>query len=304
MADTKPNISDKDKKEETSNTPYTNQEIHNADLSDIAAEWEEEAENPQESIEEKPIEEPKEEKKDEPVKEEISQATTSTPPTSPIDESKLTDTIIKGLVDKLAPETATKEEKKDLRTKITELQKEKADKGEEMTWVDAAEFLHNETKESVKEEVKKELKEELKKEIHEDLNNEVKEEETKEEEAKQAINTQVQALNREWDRQFTALEERSDFPKVQNPNDANDPGAREQLALLNQMKEYNEKNKEIPIMNLVEFYHTKYKSPFEKPAGADAPVYGARRAINQANPSTYTNAEVHNKSIEDILAGN
>lgn len=305
MADNKPNISDKDKETPKPAPSYTNQEIHNADLSDIAAEWEEEANKPQEAVtpEQKPVveEQPKEEKKEE--------VQVSTPPQTPappptIDSQKLTDDVVKGLVDKLAPETATKEEKKDLRTKITELQKAKADKGEELSWIDAAEFLHNETTASVKEEVKAELKEELKKEIHEDLDKEVKEEETKEQQAKQVLEDQTQKLNQEWDRQFAALEERSDFPKVQNPNDANDLGAREQLALLTQMSEYNKANPQTPIMNLVEFYHTKYKSPFEKPEGANAPVYGSRRSIAPSNTTTYSNAEVHNKSIEDILAGN
>lgn len=307
MARKKPNISEEKTEEKPSETPELNyqQDIHSADLSDIASEWADE-EAKVLSGDEKPEEKstPPVEKKEEEVKEPEKPVETKPEEKPPLDEEKLSDSIAKKLIEQIAPQDATKEERKDLRTKLKDLQIKASEEGRELTWIEASEFLHAETKESVKEEVKKELKDELKKEIREDITSEAQEIKQKEEQAKQIVEEQQKKLYAEWDRQFAALEVTANFPKVVDPADANDPGAKEQLALLTQQNEYNKKHPTAPILNAVEFFHTIYKSPYEKPEGADAPVFGAKRSITPQDTNSYTNAEVHNKSMEDILLGN
>lgn len=305
MVKDKPELQeDQDKKPEIN----YQEDIHKVSLTDIAEDWAEEEEelakgvSPDDQLstkdasksEDKSAEEkPKE--PEVPAKEEVKE-----PEKPAIDEEKLTNNITEKILEKLAPEDATKEEKKDIKSKIAELTKKAADEGRELTYIEALEFLSGETKSTVKEELKVELKEELKKEIRADLEKEVQDEQAKQSQIEAQQKARQDQLNKEWDRQIAALEASKDLPKVVNMKDPNDEGVKEQMALLTQMSEYNKANPANPILNLVEFYHTKYKSPSKKPAGADAPVNGAKRSITPSDPNAYSYGEIHNTSLEDL----
>lgn len=294
MAKKKPDIQEETPKEETPPLDYQ-KDIHNADLGDIASEWAESADEEESIPQDTPKEEPKEEIKEEP-KPEIKEDKL-TPPA--IDEEKLTESIANKLIDKFAPaDTVTKEEKKDLKTKLNDLANKAKEEGRDLTWLEASEFLHNETKDSVKEE----LKDIVKREVMDDLEKEAKDSEERETKAKAQTEAQNKVLTDQWDRQFSILESKEFLPKVVNPNDANDEGVKSQLNLLTQMQEYNIKNPKSPMMNAVEFYHSpNYQSPKTVP-GANQPVAGARRSMTPSSDKAgYSYQDIHNKSIEDLL---
>lgn len=301
MADQKPELQEP-------KAPDYQQDIHTPTLEEImeeAADEEDAKLHPVAPVEAKPDEKPVEETK--PVEE----VKPVVEPAPALDEDKLTNKIVTELVDKLAPAEATKEEKKDLQTKLKELQKKAEDEGREMTYPEALEFLAKETKESVK----AELKDELKQEVLKDLAKEVEDEEVKAAaDAKTAQESQQKlqdAWNKQWDSEFGKLEESGRLPKI-NEKDVRldekglpvDPGRRERYHLLTQMQQYNIANQKAPILNLVEFHALHYKSPSEMPAGAKAPVAGARRAVTPTNTGEFSYQDIHSQSLEDIMSGN
>jgi hypothetical protein len=299
MADDKQLIAD-DSKDKAPEINYQ-RDVHNPDLSDIAAEWEDTATKTTDSA--KPAEElspKKEEKPTEPVKPVEAVKLPEEPVKPVIDEEKLTDNITNKLLEKLTPEDATKQEKKDLKTKLSDLEAKAKEEGRELTYTDALEFLSKETKESVKEE----LKEEVKKEVLSDLQKEVDTEDAKTREQQAAQLKQQETFTKEWDRQLARLEEGGQLPKPTDMKDPNDPRVKEELALFIQMRDYNLKHTEAPILNVVEFYHTAFKSPTSKPPGADAPVNGARRSVQPTDDKDFTYQSMHNSSLEELAGAN
>lgn len=242
---------------------------------------------------EKPVETPKVDEK---------------PATPPIDTEKMTDNIVEKVIDKLAPTDTTPQEKKDVKDKLRDYIAKAKTEGKEVTNDEAWEFLVNETKTGLKEELKTELKDELKQEVLEDLNKEVQDEEAKEaqaaEDAKTAKETRETELNTEWDRQLTVLQTAGKIDKVLNPNDPNDRGVKQRVALFNALKEQTEaqqKAGQAVSFNLTEAFTTYYKDPMEMPAGAKAPVNGAKNSITSTTPGDFSYDEIAGSSLEDIM---
>lgn len=280
-------------------------DVHGPSMEDIAAEMEE----PTAAVEESKKEEVKTEEK----KEETPAQPTKTPEEKPkepekpaIDEDKLTDSIANKLIDKMMPQDATKEEKKDIREKLKDLQdKAKAD-GHDLTYVDALEFLQKETKESVK----AELKDEVKQEVLKDLATEVEEEEKKENEQRQETEKRNQEVYKtkasNWDNQLGELERAGKLLAFDDNarNNKESDAYKERMDFLNQMHAFNvDRVKQgLPeIENMVEFHTLYYKSPSEEP-GKKAPVNGAKRGVGQSDDD-FTYGSIHNTSLDDIVRG-
>jgi hypothetical protein len=291
-------------------------DIRNTDLRDIIAEnnaWEDDqwSEEKKQTVT-PPVSEEKEPKITTPPVEAVKPPDT-TPPVSKeaekpvLDEAKLTETltenITKKLVEQFSPSDTTKEEKKDIETKIKELQAKATEEGRELTYQEAIKFVKDEVSSDP------ELRDQIKKEIMADLNKEVESETKKaqEEKARQEKETKEQndRLYSEWDRQIGVLQQQG-FPKVLDKTDPNDPGMRAQKQLfeaLNAINKEQQKNGQPVSLNLVEAYvHPIYKQITEQP-GKDAPVNGMRKSVasNEKVGLNYQK-DIHGADLRDIIS--
>lgn len=295
-------------------------DIRDKDMRDIIAErneWEDNQWNESKKEEAKPQEPttPKEPaidaKPTDPVapSEPTKPAETVKEPEKPvIDEAKLTETltenITKKLIDQFAPETATKEDKKDWQVKLKEMQEQATKEGRELTYEEAIKFVKEESQAELREELKTELKTTLKKEIMDDLNKEVAVEEEKVKQQKEARNKYNQQLYGEWDRQIGILQQQG-FPKVIDKNDPNDPGMRAQKTLFEALnainKEQQAKGQPVSLSLVEAFMHPIYKQLTTQP-GKDAPVNGTRKSVapNEKQGMNYMK-DIHNAELRDII---
>lgn len=209
-------------------------------------------------------------------------------------KEEISDATAKKIIEAIAPEGATKEQKKDILDEFLE-------KHPEPTWQDAFKFFDEQSKLN---------KQELKQEILKDLQKEVEDEEAKEKQAAddqaKAAEERTKAWNSEWDRQLKVLEDSGRIPKIVDPNDPEDPGKKERIALFTKMKERAEeasKNGQPASLSLLETYMQGYDSPTKKPAGAEAPVAGSRKAVTPSNPGEFSYNDIHNSSLEDLMKG-
>lgn len=285
------------------------QDIHNTSMEDLISEWNdsawEEGQKPEEPI--KPKEEEKPAEPTTPVEEKKVEAPV-TPPQEPVkppvDEEKLTDTMVEKLYEKLNPQTP--EEKKDFATKLKELNEKAKSENREPTYEEALALLGEEV--TVK--TKEELRSELKKEIIEDLNKEAEAAEKKQQDAKKAHDDQVkknqQQLHGEWDRQLGILIANGDIPKVVNKDDQNDPGVVAQKNLFEALnayaKEQTEKGQQVSLSLVEAFMSPHYKKLIDQP-GKDAPVNGARKSVGgDSKPGLDYHKDIHNRDLRDILS--
>lgn len=277
-------------------------DIHTPTMEDIASEMEEpvtskEAEKKEEEV-----------KTSEPATEVVSRQTPQEPKEKEqkleLDTDKLTDSIAKKLIDKIAPDEATPQEKKDLRSKLKDLEDKAKAQGREITYPDALEFLQKETETNL-EEI---LTDKVSQNVLEKLNKEVQDEEAKDKQNRETAETQqkeyYQSISSQWDEQTASLRESG---KLSTPEskDPKDPANVEYLDFLNQMRAFNIARKEAgkpEILNMVEFHTIHYKKDSEQ-AGRNAPVYGAKRSVADGDSDDYTSSYIHNTSLDDILAG-
>lgn len=286
------------------------QDVHNASMEDIVAqqhkaeaEWADEWNNP-------PAEKPKEPETQmpsapaettpvtpAPVVEEPKPPTSATPPPPALSADEIADKVTAKVVENLNP--ATVEEKKGIEDKLKDLQdKAKAD-GREITYTEALSFLKEETKA----ELTGELTETITKQVRENLDKEIAAEEKQKADAKDAQDAQQKKNNDvmvgEWNRQVTVLQNEQNFPKPEDPGFAK---AKDVLfqALKNRADKATKEGKPVSV-SLIEAFHSPEHRALTQQDGREAPVNGARKTVGGEDKTGFTNQELHNMQMEDIV---
>lgn len=134
----------------------------------------------------------------------------------------------------------------------------------------------------------------------------------KEEEEERARQTEYQQKTNEewntyWNEQLEDLRAQDKLPKVVKADDEKDAGRVAERGIFNQMFQLNIKRNaegKVPITNIKEFYYEHYKNPTDQPPGADAPVSGGRKSIDEGkNKEEYTYEEIHHARDFESLIG-
>lgn len=284
--------SDIQKKEDTpQDEPLNYDEVHNQDLGDTIKETNA---KPEEGVDETPSDEKTksvdgagDDTKDKDTKPDTEEPPAKTETAPALDPDKLKEEISQStaekIVEALAGEGKTAEEKKDLLADAPWVKEKR-----EPTYEEALLF--------VKDTAKKELREELDREEQEAQQ---KEEEERKAQEEQQQNT-IKQYNTLWDNELSDLETNGKIDK--NPEQAK----KMRLALFETMRDVNVKRAQEnkpPILSLKEIYYEHYKAPTEQPAGADAPIAGVTKRTSTPNPKSFTYGEVHNSDFDDILTG-
>jgi len=196
------------------------------------------------------------------------------PPPPPIDEEKLSDSIVDKIL-KANKEEKTPEEQDALTVALTEITNKAKLEGREVTYEEALKVVSEVATKKAKDEIMAELQNEADEEERKEI-----EQRTQVEEAQKKVNDQ---WNTYWDGQLAELEALGKIPKIVTPGDEKDPGVKARLELFGKMKEvsdqYKKDGKE-PILNLKEIYAFHYQ-----PANAvieeqkNAPVAGVTRSV-------------------------
>ena len=133
----------------------------------------------------------------------------------------------------------------------------------------------------------------------------------KEEEEERARQTEYQQKTNEewntyWNEQLEDLRAQDKLPKVVKADDEKDAGRVAERGIFNQMFQLNIKRNaegKVPITNIKEFYYEHYKNPTDQPPGADAPISGGRKSVDEGkNKEEYTYEEINSaRNFEDLL---
>jgi len=112
--------------------------------------------------------------------------------------------------------------------------------------------------------------------------------------------------NTYWNGQLDELRTEDKLPKIANAKDEKDAGKVAERGIFNQMFQHNiGRNSEgkPPITNIHEFFHRYYKNPTDQPPGADAPVSGGKKSVDEGkNKEEYTYEEINSaRNFEDLL---
>ena len=103
-----------------------------------------------------------------------------------------------------------------------------------------------------------------------------------------------EASNKVFDRQIADLEKSKRLPKVEDPNNLEDPGVVARKELFNLGLEYRS-------ADLVAMANLRDKIKSIKPSGSEAPVGSSNRTTNTSTKRP-DYGELHNKSIDELLA--
>ncbi len=187
-------------------------------------------------------------------------------------KQELTETIVEKLTLKLAGKTI--DEVKDDSDTVPPWEKENRNP----TYKELADYLRDNVKKDLKSEDEAKTKAEA-------------EEAKKLEEANKQYNDH---MNTYWDNQLQELETANKIDKSE----------REELQRqwLDYMVNAKKANKSYTV-SLKEFFYEGYKKKDDQPAGADAPVGAGKQSVSSGKAGDFTYEEVHNTSIEDIIAG-
>ena len=111
----------------------------------------------------------------------------------------------------------------------------------------------------------------------------------------------LDALRQGWQTQLTELENDGLIPKVEDPNNENDPGRKARVALFSSLNEFNKEREaaNLPVTyNLYETYHRKYKGG--KVAGEDAPVLGGSIKPSGGASDEVSFEDIRSSSFQDL----
>jgi hypothetical protein len=255
-------------------------DIHNKSTEEIVAEPEEKEEVVEEKVEE-PI------KKEEPVKEEVDVEKIKLE-TKAETTKEITDRIVTSLKGKNAPEEEISETKKLVRDFMAKQQA----LGKQPSWEDAFEFLaENATTLAVKRIEEKKISEQQK---QEELQKQT-------EEQKKAY---LDNFKKNLDEEFAELYEKGKLPKIIDPKDKEDYGAKVQNKLLETMMNVNKERvaKGLqPITSVTRIFNTYFEAPRKEVAGYDAPVSAGRGGTHVDNTQEIDYREIHGKRFEDLV---
>jgi hypothetical protein len=236
------------------------------------------------------------------VAEEPAAATVPEPSEEPVkqeapalDPEQLKNEITQSVIAELAADTTKTQDQKD------EILEAFLKDHPEPSWQDAFKFMRQAAKADEDRIVEK---------VKADLQAEVEAEETREAEAKAASEeAQKQtdaAWKSEWDRQYQELETAGKIPPIKNDLDPNDPGVKARADLFKILvdKSKDRQAKGLPALtNLVEIFSLHYVPSTSQPPGADAPIAGAGKSVSSGeNEGNFSYSEIHNASVEDVLA--
>ncbi len=183
-------------------------------------------------------------------------------------------------------------------------------------------FVEDYTKQHGKAPEWKQVADFLKDQVKADLQAEVEQEEKQEAETQKAQEEEQQklndSLNKDWDEQLDELVKAGKIPSIKDPNNNEvqvitnaegkeieriplEPGKKARYDLFKAMYVASEDriaNKQKPLTNLKEIFYEHYGK--KQPAGADAPIAGARKSVSQTSP-TFNYTDIHNVSTEQLL---
>ena len=199
------------------------------------------------------------------------------PPPPPIDEEKLSDSIVDKIL-KANKEEKTPQEQDALTVALTEITNKAKLEGREVTYEEALKVVSEVATKKAKDEIMAELQNEADEEERKEI-----EQRTQVEEAQKKVNDQ---WNTYWDGQLAELEALGKIPKIVTPGDDKDPGVKARLELFERMKEVSDEYKKEgkqPVLNLKEIfaYHYQPKDDVVEKQ-KNAPVAGVTRSATDA----------------------
>lgn len=283
-----------EKKDQLLEDEYTADEIHNADLGDLVAE-NIASEVPDESQPENPASEEKQEEQTEtPIEEKKEDEAPQLPQTQPaINTEELSKNIVSQVVEALAGDTKTGQEKQDIKNDIW-ANAPWVKENRTPSYTEALDYTIKAAQPKLVEETAAKVKEMLDKEVEEE---EKTLQEQEEQQKKQQEETQKQ-WNTYWDAQLADLESKNLIPKIVNKNDPNDPGVKTRVALFTKMREAaeeNGKNNKPVSLNLKEIYYEHYKPEQDNKRDPKlVPVAGARKGMSPQEEEEFSYEEIHN----------
>lgn len=139
------------------------------------------------------------------------------------------------------------------------------------------------------------------KQVQEALAKRDKEQQEQQKKSQEEYNSQVKSITNNWYKEYDALVSQGKAPKIQNPNDKNDPGIKARRALIQTIGDIIKNDQANGISNrtpsVFEAFTVNPRAT-KGVAGADLPISGQ----SQNSPDTsFKQAEVAKKSFEDIM---
>lgn len=223
---------------------------------------------------------------------------------------EISDATAKKIVEQLAPQDATKEEKKDL---LADAPWKKENRNP--SWEEALTYVGKQASDLAADKAA----ELASKKVMDQLNKEVEDEEKTKVETQKQQEMQTEQNRKLWDdywnNQLVELEQAGRIQKVVNAMDKNDPGIKDRqklfTALNERVKEAFETGKPANY-SLHDTYWTKIHQADgaapaadgakEEGANKNAPVAGAVRTSSGNNTQEFTHEEIKNSSWADLLA--
>ena len=152
-------------------------------------------------------------------------------------------------------------------------------------------------------ELQKFIQDNARKSFQEVLSEKDKQEQMQSEERQKQVTEGAQRFQSLWKSQYEELAAQGRVPKIQNPNDANDPGNVTKIRLLTKLKEIIDENAKngvdyVPTLKEV-FYENPDLLRTETTAGAHVPVSGGGRSTTPNNGLTYE--QLHKNDFDDIV---
>ncbi len=304
--DEQPAPASEEKKAEPKDEGYSYQKDHNKDIRQIAKEESDKDREasalPPEEGKKPDASDPEPEKKpDEKVETKKEEA-----PTNPLDEAKRYVEEQKRLVAEEAQRHAKESVKEELkRTKEEELREAK--EKDELIPVWEKEGRTPKDYGEIASETRRIAKLEFKREMRAEQEATRAEQAKKDAEATTQASQQVEAINSKIGKDLEKLYEGGYLVRPQSA-DPSDPGEKEKMALFQfgiKLNEDLKKEGKPPIDSISDIYFYHYKkakaTPPAQPAGADAPVSGARPAAKSNETKGYEYAKDHGKSYRQIL---
>lgn len=257
-------------------------DIHGKTTEEIVADTDEneEVEEPAKEPEkvEEPVKEEKEEIDVEKIKLETKAETTK----------EITDKIVSSLKGKNAPEEEISETKKLVRDFMAKQQA----MGKQPTWEDAFEFLaENATTLAIKRIEEKKVADQQKQEEAQKQNDEQKK-------------AYLDNFKKGLDEEFAELYEKGKLPKIIDPKDKEDYGAKVQNKLLETMMNVNKGRVAkglTPITSITRIFNTYFEMPRKEVAGYDAPVSAGRGGAVGNDTQEIDYREIHGTRFEDLV---
>src|SRR3990167_6862407 len=152
-------------------------------------------------------------------------------------------------------------------------------------------------------ELQKFVQDNAKRIVQETLTEREVQEQMQSEERQKQVTEGAQRFQSLWKSQYEELATQGRVPKIQNPNDANDPGNVAKVRLLTKIKEIIDENQKKGVDYVPTLKEVYYENPdvlrSETTAGAHTPISGGGRSTTPNNGLTYE--QLHKNDFDDIV---